>query len=503
MKPFLHLLRASIVMGWLAACGGGGSPSSEAPNPPPTSTPNAFAATVAARPPSCAKLEAWPTVPDGARQVTEFGAVADDDLPDDDAIAAALAALAPGDWLVFPPGTYIQARSILVTRPGVTLWGEGATLHATNPADHTLGLRADGVRVYGFTLTTVTDIRRDAAEQARISIYRDKSEPGLQSDNVVRGNVITHGDTPETANAAGSVGILVYGARRFTVAENVVQRTLADGIHVTGGSREGRVLNNRVRETGDDLIAMVSYLGTGWQQRLRSEPDWAAAVEAGDVQVSQILVQGNDVADNYWGRGISVVGGRHITLRENTIARTTYGAGVLVAQEGGYATPGPRNVLVEGNVVTQVQNTLPPYVPVGDPFAWLRALWLAFGPRTGHAAVEIHAIQNSAADAGDPALASALALRGVRVERNTVLDVGTEGVRIGVATLPGLIGQVAVVDNRFAQLAGAALRNAGDMSSLFCSGNTLEGAPALENCPMPVAPPAVSGATIDCAALPK
>ncbi|MBI5716294.1 MAG: right-handed parallel beta-helix repeat-containing protein [Burkholderiales bacterium] len=533
MRPFSHLLRASLAICWLAACGGGGTPvpvapgvapataataaatpagtsnasNTPTPTPAPTPTPTAAAQTAAADvapgAPGCAALEPLPVIPDGARQVTEFGAIADDDLPDDDAIAAALAAMGPGDWLVFPPGTYIQQRSILITRPYVTLWSEGAHLHATNPVDHTLGLRADGVRVYGFILTAVTDIRRDAAEQARISIYRDKSEPGLQTGNVVRGNVITQGDTADTANAAGSVGILVYGASRFTVAGNVVRRTLADGIHVTGASREGRVLDNHVREVGDDLIAMVSYLGEGWQGRMRSDPDWAAAVEAGDVQVSQILVQGNDVADNYWGRGISVVGGRNITVRENHIARTPYGAGVLVAQEGGYRTPGPRNVLIEGNTLSAVQTTAPPYVPEGDVFTWLRGLWRALGPRTGHAAVEIHAIQNSAVDAGDPALAAALALRGVRVERNTLRDLGTDGVRIGVASLPGLIGQVAVVDNRFAQLAGATLRNAGDLSSLFCSGNVLDGAPALESCPMPVALPAVSGATLDCASLPQ
>jgi len=453
----------------------------------------------------CSLLDPLPLVPDTARLVTEFGAYPDDDLPDDEGIAAALAALAPGDWLVFPPGFYVQQRSVLITQPGVTLWGFGARLHATDPADHTLGLRADGVRVYGFTLTAVTDIRRSAAEQARISIYRDAREPGWQQGNVVRGNLITHGDTPDTANAAGSVGILVYGARQFTVAENIVQRTLADGIHVTGASREGRVVNNRVREVGDDLIAMVSYLGEGWQDRLRTDPAWAAAVAAGEVQVNHIVVQGNDVADNYWGRGITVVGARNVTIRDNHIARTTYGAALLVAQEGGYTTPGPRNVLIEGNVVSEVQTTAPSYVPAADAFGWLRRLWLALGPRTGHGAVEIHAIQNSALDAGDPALAPALALSGVRVARNQVQGVATDAVRIGVDTLPGLIRDLALVDNRFAQVAGVALRSRGDTSSLFCSGNSLDGVDAeatLGACPLPAAP-LVSGAAVDCATLPR
>lgn len=121
----------------------------------------------------------------GALRVTDFGAVADDDLADDAAIDRALKALKPGGWLVFPPGRYQQARSVLVSVPGVTLWGPGATLQATDPRDHTLGLRADGVRLYGLTLTAAPDQRRSEPAQARISLYREGPTP--QRGNVVRG----------------------------------------------------------------------------------------------------------------------------------------------------------------------------------------------------------------------------------------------------------------------------------------------------------------------------
>ena len=285
-------------------------------------------ALVALLPPlhACEMLPALPSPPPGALRVTDFGALPDDDLNDDAAIARALRALKPGGWLVFPPGRYRQAHSVLVTTPGVTLWGPGATLQATDPRDHTLGLRADGVRLYGLTLTARPDQRRSEPAQARISLYRDRSDNPAgttpQRGNVVRG---------VTVDGAGSVGILVHGMADFTIAGNTVRRTLADGIHVTGASHHGRVLGNQVRDTGDDLISIVSY-------------DDAPPVR-------DVLVQGNDVAGARWGRGLTVVGGEHLTLRGNTVTGVAHGAGILLAEQLGLPEGVQIGALVRGEEV--------------------------------------------------------------------------------------------------------------------------------------------------------
>ena len=446
-------------------------------------------------------LPPLPTVPGTARYVTAFGAVPDDNLPDDDAIAAALAALKPNDWLVFPPGRYIQSKNIVITVPGVTVWGAGATLHATDPLNQTLSLQADGVRVYGFTLTAVTDVRRSAVEQTRISIYRDWTQPGYQSGNVVRGNTITSGSTADTANSAGGAGILVSQAMNFTVAENTVRRTLADGIHVTAGSRNGRILNNTVRETGDDMIATVSYLGTSWQAKLSADASMRAAVEAGDWQVSNVLIQGNNVAGGYWGRGLSAIGSRNITMRGNTVSNVSYGAGIIVAQEGGYTSPGPRNVLIDGNIISGVQNGQPPYLPAGDAFAAFRAS-VAAGLRSGHGAVEVHAIQNLAADVSNDLLAPAITMQDVRIVGNDISDSATDGVRIGVSTPLPLLQRIGVVGNSMRKLTGTGVRNLlNGGGQLNCIGNTTDGYPstAVGACTL-LTPPVVVGATLDCTA---
>lgn len=365
--------------------------------------PAAVAQTVPAQALLCGTMPAYPAVPAAALRVTDFGAIPDDDRADDDAIARALKALQPGGWLVFPPGRYLQARSMLVTVPWATVWGPGATLHALNPSDHTLGLRADGVRLYGLRLTTVTDQRRSEPEQSRVSIYREGGV--LQQSNVVRGVQIV---------GAGSVGVLVFGASHFTVSGNDISATLADGIHITGGSRTGRVTGNRVRRTGDDLISVVSYARA------------KAAINA--ELVSDVLVSGNDVSGALDGRGVTVVGGQRVTVSSNLITNVALAAGVLVAQEGPWNTQGVRDIRIENNQLRDIET---PAARVGVP-----------GTPAGHAAIEIHAFQVPADAPG---------LRGVRdvvVQGNTISNLGYAGIHIGGATPTVPVEGIVLRDNR-------------------------------------------------------
>ena len=176
-------------------------------------------------------------------------------------------------------------------------------------------------------------------------------------------------------------------ASNFLIARNVVYRTTADGIHMTTGSNNGRVACNVVRENGDDMIAVVEY-GNG-------EP-----------QMGAITIEDNDVAGTYWGRGITVVGGRDVTIRRNKIALTTHAAGIYIAaEEGAFKTRNVRNVLVEDNEILNIQNTTPAYNPINN------------FTRTHHAAIEVTA--DGAREIG-----------GVLFRRNTVNGSGFDGIRV-------------------------------------------------------------------------
>jgi parallel beta-helix repeat protein len=377
---------------------------------------------------NCLRVPTLPGPVGAVRSVTDFGAVPNDSGDDTIAIQRALDTLQTGQTLRFPPGRYLMSRSLRVRVAGSVLDGRGATLHATNPDDQAIRIEADDVTVRSFLLTAITDERRSAPWHARIAVYAENANRTRKTirRTVIRDNTITHQGAPGTpgANGASAAGIILLQADGFLVAGNTVVRTLADGIHITGGSRNGRVLGNTVRETGDDMIAVVSYAGSGQAAlgsaaKLRST--WAERLET--QLVRNIVIADNRVSGQYWGRGISVVGGKDISVRRNTLDNIPLAAGILVAREASYESFGVNNVLVEGNTLTNVQNLAPPYDVDGK---------YASNPRSGHGAVEIHAsvFDDEAADA---MLRKELTVRNVKVNGNTIRYASAPGMRAAVA----------------------------------------------------------------------
>ena len=122
----------------------------------------------------------------------------------------------------------------------------------------------------------------------------------------------------------------------FQIIHNYVYRVWADGIHVTGqGTHNGLISRNIVRENGDDMIAVVNY-------------------RSGEPTIYNIEVSDNDIAGNYWGRGITVIGGKDIRVLRNKIDRVYTGAGILLFGDGlSWNTANVKRVLVEGNTVTR------------------------------------------------------------------------------------------------------------------------------------------------------
>ena len=359
--------------------------------------------------------------------VRTFGAIPDDGRDDTAAIQAALDSLTAGPWLVFPAGSYQHNSQLVVRTARVVMWSDGATLHATNPDSQAVVLAADGASIYNFTLTAVTAERLYAPWQSRIAVYDAAARSTPLRDNVIQGNRVINAGArgSATANSASSSGIYVEFADNFLVAGNEVRRSLSDGIHITGGARNGRVIFNTVRESGDDLIGLVSYLGNGdWTSETAARLTGTLAAKRDRTLVREVLVAHNDVSGNYWGRGITVVGGADITISDNRIAQTVIGAGILLARDASFVTWGVNNVLVQDNTVSQVQTTAPAYTPVD---------WDSSVERTGHGAVELYSFvfddERAFAD-----LADATAVQNIRIARTTVTEAWGAGVRLGVGT---------------------------------------------------------------------
>ncbi|WP_258181764.1 right-handed parallel beta-helix repeat-containing protein [Burkholderia ambifaria] len=238
-----------------------------------------------------------------------------------DALQKAFDSLQAGQRLVIAPGRYVVGHSLAVTVPQVVISGYGATLAATNPADQTIVMRGTGSTLVGVTLAGTGATRL--------------TTPGSTKVEVTGADVQVLG---VTIQGGASAGIFVFGGSGIAIVGNTVRATLADGIHTTYGSTNVLVQNNTVTGTGDDLIAVVSYLGDG---RLSSN----------------VLIDHNSVSGNAWGRGITVVGGQGVTISNNTVDGVEKAAGILVAQEDSWKTYGSSNVVITGNTVTNIQNS--------------------------------------------------------------------------------------------------------------------------------------------------
>ena len=261
------------------------------------------------------------TVPDVVVSVADFGACPDDAKPDAVAIERA-ANNADGALVFLPPGRYVQEKGIRIGRSNVVLFGPGAVLDATNAADYSVALAGDGASAANLELRLSVPGRRTSGSS---TVRLQASGKG----NLIIGNVI---------RGSRGAAVAMFGARDFRVSRNTISDTLADGIHVTRGSLGGIIDDNEVAGTGDDLIAVVSYR----QKRGQAEVG----------EVSDIVIRNNTVGPNRWGRGIAVIGGRNITISDNTIVSNASAAGIMIAQEKSYGTYGVRHVIVERNVIT-------------------------------------------------------------------------------------------------------------------------------------------------------
>jgi parallel beta-helix repeat protein len=353
-------------------------------------------------------------VPSIVVSIMAFGARGDGVSDDTAAMERAVRSLRKGGIVVFPPGTYIQSRSIRIESPNIIFWGSGGTLHGSNPMNQALGLIGDGSALIGLKLTARFNVRATDLPQTRIVLAG-------------KGNTVVE----NAVDGASAAGIMVYGGSDFRIEGNTVRNTLADGIHMTNGAHGGIVVRNVVRGSHDDMIAVVSY---------------------GKVApVRDILIVNNDVAGNPWGRGIAIVGGRDITIRDNRIRDVRSGAGVLVAREGVWNTNGSSNIVIERNVLEQIQTQ-------GEV--------LAGRPRTGQGAIEIYSDGKGDRD---------LAVHTILISDNEIRDASADAVRI-----LGSVCNVEFVDNHFYGIGGAVLK-ATDVScqeaKVSCRGNRHEGAP--------------------------
>ncbi|MBF4162536.1 right-handed parallel beta-helix repeat-containing protein [Nocardioides acrostichi] len=250
-------------------------------------------------------------------RVTDTGAVPDDGGDDLAAFRKAVSlAQQQGRDVYVPAGEY-DLSGVLVLN-GVRMGGAGSSstrLVSTDPDNSAIGLTGDKP-----VLAYLTHVVAGAEGRSN----------KLGAQNIVVKDATSFGVVNVRASGARGAGILVRNADQGLITGSTIVDPLADGIHLTSGTTGVYVSTNTVRRTGDDGIAVVSYLRD-------------------DAPSSDITITGNSVTDGAT-RGISVVGGNRVAILTNTVQRSG-SAGVYIASEGEWATQGVSDVRVAGNTM--------------------------------------------------------------------------------------------------------------------------------------------------------
>lgn len=265
-----------------------------------------------------------PTTAANTPDLTSFGAVGDGRADDTAALQRALDSLKPHEALVLPAGKVFCHSDVLsITTANVQLLGPGE-LRATREARSAVKVQAAGVTVDGvrFSIERTTQ-RWSTPDQHKLFI-------DAFDTIVVR-------DVEITGSAAA--GLFALGATNFRFERVTISDTRADGIHMTYGASNGTVDSPVIHRSGDDGVAVVSYLQDGR--------------DCHDIEVTSPKVESTT-----GGRGISVVGGHDITYRDVTIDGSN-AASIYIACEGNPSnTSVTQRVTVAGGTITDA-NTNP------------------------------------------------------------------------------------------------------------------------------------------------
>lgn len=209
--------------------------------------------------------------------------------------------------------TYMHSSVLHARHTGLVVQGPG-TLLATNESASSVWIEADDITFRDLTLQMGTTTKRwGALEQHKLTV-KSCARTFLSNVQIV---------------GSAAAGVFTSGGSFYTYDKLSVSNTRADGIHNTYGSHDGVINNPTTYNTGDDAVAVVSYVG-----------------DNGAICYS-IAINSPRVMGTAGGRGCSVVGGQGITYKD-VYASGTAAAGIYVASESNFNTLGVDAVTVSG-----------------------------------------------------------------------------------------------------------------------------------------------------------
>jgi hypothetical protein len=251
--------------------------------------------------------------------VTSYGATANDTTDDTKAIINCITAASAGSKKVWIPAGNFYSNDQINIPAGVKVYGAGiwhTVIKRNIPASLTRR---------SFQMKDSTEIKNLKIDDI-LGNYRINNHEGIRFSGSK--NVLIDGIW--LANIFGA-GLLGASATNITIKNCRLIGTYADAIHLSRASVNCLAENNLVRNSGDDGLAIVTYNTAGCHD---------------------IVYRNNTVWLNYWGRGITMIGGDNNVLEKNLVVDGAK-AGLLIAVEeyNKQITPYVTNFRVQNNTV--------------------------------------------------------------------------------------------------------------------------------------------------------
>lgn len=253
--------------------------------------------------------------------VRSVGALGDGVADDTAALKKAIEAanFAGCSNVYLPEGEWTHTEKLVFTG-GVGLCGDGDhSVLVSTTANTVSSVDSVGIQVASDSVLCNFSLR-----QAGGSTHR---KLGYVSMMVLGVSVANFRITGVRVKDSPASGMLFDNCFNYGVTENFIRDTLADGIHNTNCCESFQVLGNRLRNTADDAISVVSYASNDHRVR-----NWVIA---------------NNVIKDGGSRGVACIGSESGVISGNQISEGK--AGIYVAYEASFNTYTPKDVLVCGN----------------------------------------------------------------------------------------------------------------------------------------------------------
>jgi polygalacturonase len=265
----------------------------------------------------CAGESSTPRDAREAISISDFGAKSNASTDNHDAIQRAFdEAKTRQRPVAIPAGVFGYSGTLVADGISVFAMDRTATLQALDRANEAIVLTGRGVTIAGLAIV--------GAGTKRLSTFESGIIWVRQAENAAVLDLRISGSS--------SVGIVIDDSARVRISGNSIDGTLADSIHLTNGSSDVQVERNRIHNSGDDGISVVSYHDR--------------------TIVHDVVIDGNQVIANRWGRGISVVGGERVRISNNTVqGGAADRAGIYIAAEKQWGTNAVREVQVTRNTL--------------------------------------------------------------------------------------------------------------------------------------------------------